>query len=154
MILQRKVKFASEFDALEVVTDELKSKLTPVSSRLKSIEKERAERRKVRKRTKVAQEASSSSRTAEESTDVEMAPASDVPGDLEEESVYRARELQELEGLADADLKNDYGCSMTGLYDLVGGCRCCLALGGELNVGQPSLRTREQMLMRVIISVS
>lgn len=117
--IMRKVKFASEFDALEVVTDELKSKLTPVSSRLKAIEKERAERRKVRKRTKVAQEASSSSRPAEESTDVEMAPASDVPGDLEEESVYRARELQELEGLADADLKNDYGCSLTGLYDLV-----------------------------------
>jgi ubiquitin carboxyl-terminal hydrolase 14 len=126
------VKFASEFDALEVVTDELKSKLTPVSSRLKAIEKERAERRKVRKRTKVAQEASSSSsRPAEESTDVEMEPASDVPGDLEEESVYRARELQELEGLADADLKNDYGCSMTGLYDLVGACRCCSALGAN-----------------------
>lgn len=117
--IMRKVKFASEFDALEVVTDELKSKLTPVSSRLKSIEKERAERRKVRKRTKVAQEASSSSRPAEENTDVEMAPASEVPGDLEEESVYRARELEELEGLADADLKNDYGCSVTGLYDLV-----------------------------------
>ncbi|KAG2117108.1 uncharacterized protein F5147DRAFT_750863 [Suillus discolor] len=118
--IMRKVKFASEFDALEIVTDELKSKLTPVSSRLKSIEKERAERRKVRKRTKVAQEASSSSRPAEESADVEMAPASEVvPGDLEEESVYRARELQELEGLADADLKNDFGCSVTGLYDLV-----------------------------------
>jgi ubiquitin carboxyl-terminal hydrolase 14 len=115
----RKVKFASEFDALEVVTDELKSKLTPVSSRLKSIEKERGERRKVRKRTKVVQDASSSSRPAEENTDVEMTPASEVPGDLEEESVYRARELQELEALADADLKNDYGCSVTGLYDLV-----------------------------------
>jgi ubiquitin carboxyl-terminal hydrolase 14 len=36
------VKFASDFDALEVVTDELESNLTPVSSRLKSIEKERA----------------------------------------------------------------------------------------------------------------
>jgi ubiquitin carboxyl-terminal hydrolase 14 len=117
--IMRKVKFASEFDALEVVTDELKSKLTPVSSRLKSIEKERGERRKVRKRTKVVQDASSSSRPAEENTDVEMTPASEVPGDLEEESVYRARELQELEALADADLKNDYGCSVTGLYDLV-----------------------------------
>ncbi|KAG2130373.1 hypothetical protein DEU56DRAFT_815676 [Suillus clintonianus] len=118
--IMRKVKFASEFDALEVATDELKSKLTPVSSRLKAIEKERAERRKVRKRTKVAQEASSSSRPAEENTDVEMAPASsEVPGDLEEESVYRARELEELEGLVDSDVKSDYGCSVTGLYDLV-----------------------------------
>jgi ubiquitin carboxyl-terminal hydrolase 14 len=85
------VKFVSEFDALEIVTDELKSMLTPLSSRLKSIEKECAERRKVRKRTKVAQEASPSSRPAEESVDVEMAPAGEVvPGDLEEESIYRA----------------------------------------------------------------
>jgi hypothetical protein len=32
-----------------------------------------------------------------------------VLGDLEEESVYRARELQELEALADADVKNEIG---------------------------------------------
>lgn len=125
--LQRKVKFATEFDALDVVTDELKAKLAPVSSRLKAIDKERAERRKVRKRTKVAQEASSSSRpeldtsNAEVGPVVEMAMAGvEVPGDLEEESIYRARELQELEGLVSTDLTNDYGCSVTGLYDLVG----------------------------------
>jgi ubiquitin carboxyl-terminal hydrolase 14 len=34
MISQRKVMFASEFDALEVVTKELKSKLTPMSSQV------------------------------------------------------------------------------------------------------------------------
>jgi ubiquitin carboxyl-terminal hydrolase 14 len=55
--LQHKVKFATEFDALDIVTDDLKSKLAPVSSCLKAVEKERAERRKVRKHTKVAQEA-------------------------------------------------------------------------------------------------
>jgi ubiquitin carboxyl-terminal hydrolase 14 len=126
--IQRKVKFATEFDALDIVTDELKSKLAPVSSRLKAIEKERAERRKVRKRTKVAQEASSSSSSrpeqgtsnAEVIPDVEMAPADEVPGDLEEESVYRTREARELEGLVSPDLTSDYGCSVTGLYDLVG----------------------------------
>jgi len=122
--LQRKVKFPTEFDALDIVTDELKAKLTPVSSRLKAIEKERAERRKVRKRTKVAQEASSSARLEQGTSDmpdVEMTPAgSEVPGDLEEESVYRAREQQELEGLVSPDLTSDYGCSVTGLYDLVG----------------------------------
>ncbi|OJA15949.1 hypothetical protein AZE42_10909 [Rhizopogon vesiculosus] len=121
--IMRKVKFATEFDALDIATDELKAKLTPVSSRLKAIEKERAERRKVRKRTKVVQEASSSSSRPEQGTsDVEMAPAGDevpVPGDLEEESVYRAREVEELEGLVSADLTSDYGCSVTGLYDLV-----------------------------------
>ncbi|KAG1816432.1 uncharacterized protein BJ212DRAFT_1446951 [Suillus subaureus] len=113
-----KVKFVSEFDALEVVTNELKSKLTLVFSRLKSIEKEHAEQWKVRKWMKVVQEALSSSKPAEENTDVEMA-LSEVPGDLEEESMYHVWELQELEALADANLKSDYGCSMTGLYDLV-----------------------------------
>jgi len=41
-------------------------------------------------------------------------------GELEDESVYRARELGELEALADPELKQDFGCSVTGLYDLVG----------------------------------
>lgn len=57
--VQRKVKFPTEFDALDLATDELKTKLLPASRRLKEIEKERAERRKVRKRTKEAQEAQS-----------------------------------------------------------------------------------------------
>ncbi|EIM84385.1 cysteine proteinase [Stereum hirsutum FP-91666 SS1] len=57
--IMRKVKFPTEFDALDLATDELKTKLLPASRRLKEIEKERAERRKVRKRTKEAQEAQS-----------------------------------------------------------------------------------------------
>ncbi|KAH7913651.1 hypothetical protein BJ138DRAFT_1058705 [Hygrophoropsis aurantiaca] len=119
--IMRKVKFATEFDALDIATDELKTKLMPASRRLKEIEKERSQRRKVRKRTKAAQDTGSSTRAKD--GDVEMgdapAPAADSV-DLEEESVYRARELAELEGLVDADAKADYGCSVTGLYDLVG----------------------------------
>ncbi|KAH7928034.1 cysteine proteinase [Leucogyrophana mollusca] len=118
--IMRKVKFATEFDALDIATDELKGKLTPVSRRLKEIEKERSQRRKVRKRTKATQEASSSTRAKD--GDVEMgdapAPAPDSI-DLEDENVYRTRELAELEALVDADAKADYGCSVTGLYDLV-----------------------------------
>ena len=49
---QRQVKFPTEYDALELGTDELKNKLRPVSRRLLEIEKERRERTKVRKRTK------------------------------------------------------------------------------------------------------
>lgn len=41
-------------------------------------------------------------------------------GALEEESVYRARELEELEGLVDQELQTDVGCSVSGLYELVG----------------------------------
>ena len=141
---QRKVKFPTEFDALDLATDELKTKLLPVSRRLKEIEKERAERRKVRKRTKTAPSSSSaitSTTTATTATvDVEMgdasgvlpadasAPAGEVEekgkpvaeGELEDESVYRTREVNELEALVSEDARRDVGCSVSGLYDLVG----------------------------------
>jgi ubiquitin carboxyl-terminal hydrolase 14 len=39
---------------------------------------------------------------------------------LEDESVYREKEVRELEGLIDKGLKGDYGCSIGGLYELVG----------------------------------
>ena len=66
--IMRKVKFPTEFDAIDLVTDELREKLLPVSRKLKAVDKERAERRKVRKRTKVAKE--------KKDGDVEMADAS------------------------------------------------------------------------------
>jgi ubiquitin carboxyl-terminal hydrolase 14 len=151
LILQRKVKFPTEFDALDLVTDDLKEKLIPLSRRLKEIEKERAERRKVRKRTKVVAASTSTSSTAATagSADVEMGDASgsatatataitaEAPtaegagpeegkgkekagGELEDESVYRENELKELEALISPEVKADVGCSVTGLYDLVG----------------------------------
>ncbi|KAG9310870.1 hypothetical protein JVU11DRAFT_8725 [Chiua virens] len=120
--IMRKVKFATEFDALDIATPELKDKLTPVSRRLKEIEKERSERRKVRKRTKNAAQASAPAplSTEEASMNVDESAALPTAGDLEEESVYCARELSELEALVDPELKADFGCSVTGLYDLVG----------------------------------
>ncbi|KAL4065479.1 hypothetical protein V8B97DRAFT_2010451 [Scleroderma yunnanense] len=121
--IMRKVKFMTEFDALDIVTPGLKEKLTPVSRRLKEIEKERFERRKVRKRTKVAQSSAPASTPAAPdlamTVDEPLAVSSEAPGELEEESVYRSRELAELEGLVDPSLKEDFGCSLTGLYDLV-----------------------------------
>jgi len=118
------VKFVTEFDALDIVTPELQEKLTPVSRRLKEIEKERFERRKVRKRTKAAlSTAPAPPPTVPDSAmsvDEPTAASSGTPGELEEESVYRSRELTELEGLVDPSLKDDFGCSLTGLYDLVG----------------------------------
>lgn len=137
---QRKVKFPTEFDVIDLLTDELKAKILPVSRKLKEVEKERSERRKVRKRTKNVASTSS----APVGADVEMADlstsapivASGVAaeataegetakkeingGELEEESVYNTKELAELEALVSPDLKNDIGCSVTGLYDLVG----------------------------------
>lgn len=119
--IMRKVKFSTEFDALDVVTPELAQKLTPVSRRLKEIEKERAERRKVRKRTKIAQSSApppAASRSDMNVDEPQAAPTA-APGELEEEGVYRSRELADLEGLVDPSLKEDFGCSVTGLYDLV-----------------------------------
>ena len=117
------------------------------------MEKERAERRKVRKRTKAAGGASSSSTTAAaggpagSSGDVAMSDSTTTTtatitatvsndenpttkedkgktpvlgGDLEDEGVYRAKETAEFEALVDSSLKDDLGCSTTGLYELVG----------------------------------
>jgi len=156
--IMRKVKFPFEFDVLDLCTDELKAKISPLNKRLRELEHDRAARRKVRKRTKIVQASSSASLEQ----DVSMAdananapsspvllqnavpagheppapaPAGDVVetsseekgkaaaeegGALEPESVYRQRELEELEALVPADLKSDLGCSVTGLYELVG----------------------------------
>ncbi|KAI8996329.1 cysteine proteinase [Trametes punicea] len=143
--IMRRVKFPTEYDALDIATPELREKLLPVSRKLKEVEKERAERRKVRKRTKAAQPAK------DKEGDVQMAEAStpsapesssstgggaaagaavaDAEGedkgkavtqiDLEEESVYREREGKELEALVHPDIKADVGASTTGQYELV-----------------------------------
>jgi ubiquitin carboxyl-terminal hydrolase 14 len=129
--MQRKVKFPEYYDALDIVTPELKAKLLPASRRMQEIEKERAERRKVRKRTKKASDQSTSASTSTEPTapdeaETEAAAGSSTAasaiqgGELEEESVYRERERAELEALIDAEVKNDVGASWNGLYELVG----------------------------------
>jgi len=116
------------------------------------MEKERAERKKVRKRTKTVAAAAAATASTSATTDVEMADASagtevvsntviadgtiasttpgteegkgkekeKAGGELEDESVYREKELKELETLISPELKGDVGCSVAGLYELVG----------------------------------
>ncbi|KAG6812904.1 hypothetical protein H0H92_015456 [Tricholoma furcatifolium] len=136
--IMRKVKFPLEFDALDLAADDYKAKLLPASRKLKEIEKERAERRKVRKRTKNIPAHGSSTPGPVATADVEMGDATaiistDAPttdavvekgktlavGELEDESVYRAKEREELEALVNEDVKRDIGSSICGLYDLV-----------------------------------
>ncbi|KAH9886741.1 hypothetical protein C8Q73DRAFT_715186 [Cubamyces lactineus] len=136
--IMRRVKFPTEYDALEIATPELREKLLPVSRKLQEVEKERAERRKVRKRTKAAKpvtdkegdvqmadaaapEASSSSGGAAvaSSTEVEDKGKAVANVELEDESVYREREGKELEALIHPDVKADIGASQTGQYELV-----------------------------------
>ncbi|KAJ7058011.1 hypothetical protein C8F01DRAFT_1027429 [Mycena amicta] len=129
--IMRKVKFPTEYDAVDLCSEDLKAKLLPVSRRLKALEKEREERRKVRRRTKVAAAPAPSTSTAAAGGDVEMADAApegeattatataEEGGELEPESAYRARELTELEALVHPSLKDNVGASVTGLYELV-----------------------------------
>lgn len=135
---KRKVKFPLEFDALDLATGELREKLIPASRKLKDIEKDRGERRKVRKRTKQAVPAAPAPVVAP-TVDVEMADAVAVTAsasatgdaaapaavteavpDFEDEVGARTREAEELKALIPEDIRNDVGCSATGLYDLVG----------------------------------
>ncbi len=146
--MQRKVKFPVEFDALDLATDDLRAKLLPASRKLKEIEKERDERRKVRKRTKqVSGPAPGPSVVTSVSVptvagDVEMVDAATVEatsaegaagaaevkgkdkdaseGGEEDEFSCRKREAEEFSKLIDNDVKNDIGASSTGLYELVG----------------------------------
>jgi len=121
----RKVKFPFEFDVLaeDMVTEELRKKLAPVNGRLREIEKERAERRKVRRRTKMIQK--------DKEGDVVMgdAPAAPTPaatdgpkvlqaGDLPDEKETREKEFKELDALVDPSLKEDIGSNVTGMYEL------------------------------------
>jgi len=95
------------------------------------IEKDRLERRKIRKRMK-NKASTSQSGAPLDSTSAAGGPEMDVDtkpeegGDPEDESVYRKKELEELEGLISPDVKADIGASPTGLYELVGACeRSC-----------------------------
>jgi len=147
MLLQRKVKFPTEYDALDIVTDELKAKLQPASRRLMEIEKDRMERRKVRKRMKnkasTSQTAAPSDSTpTTEGATMEVDNKPEEGGDLDDESVYRKKELDELEALISPDVKGDVGASPTGLYELVGTCRSPRSLATSISsITRPLQRT-------------
>ncbi|KZT00260.1 cysteine proteinase [Laetiporus sulphureus 93-53] len=122
--IMRKVKFPTDFDALELVTDELREKMLPLTDRFKKIEGDRSERRTIRKRTAARRQALATAQTAatasaSEPAEVPGQVAEEVPMDLDEEPVYREREREELEALIHPDLKADVGCSVSGQYELI-----------------------------------
>ncbi|KAI0052457.1 cysteine proteinase [Auriscalpium vulgare] len=144
--IMRKVKFPTEFDALDLTTPELRAKLLPVARKLGQIESARFERRKVRKRTKAPKPAASADVEMRDGTAsvemlgtaVEVVPveaetettaatvasatqADGVPAgeELLPEEDYRNQEHEELEKLVDPSVKADVGASETGLYDLI-----------------------------------
>jgi len=99
-----------------LVTDDLKAKLQPVSRRLMEIEKERRERRKIRKRS---QGKSSAAPAAVEVAMDDERETEEPGGQLQEETVYRETERTELEALISPDVREDAGASQTGLYELI-----------------------------------
>jgi ubiquitin carboxyl-terminal hydrolase 14 len=148
MSFQRRVKFPYELDVLDWVTDDLKPKLLPISVRLKEIEKARAERRNVRKKTKsgspgapaptgrapiappmIAAGGAVSDVTMSDGADAGpvIAPESTnvvVHSEtMEDEASIRQREASELVDLLPDDLKADVGANYSGLYELVGKSR-------------------------------
>ncbi|KAJ3574855.1 hypothetical protein NP233_g1485 [Leucocoprinus birnbaumii] len=110
--IMRKVKFPTEFDALDLVTDNLKNKLIPASRKLKEVEKERGERRKVRKRTKAV---ATSTVTKNTPAPPAAEAAASTGGDVTMADAGASTEEEE----KDPDVKKDIGASQTGLYDLV-----------------------------------
>lgn len=142
---------------MDIVTDDLKQKLANANGKVKEIERERAERRKVRMKTKMVPGDSSEPSSASVSTgpsgsaattvgnmaseDVAMADASDeskgkgkaqepVAGELEDEAVLRERESKAFEASIDPELKADTGASVTGLFELCGMCRMIYLISG------------------------
>lgn len=121
-----------EYDALDIASEDLKTKLIPASRRLKEILKERSERQKIRKRTKkvvsgssagTEQESRSAADIEAERAQAEADKEADKRADeLLDEGEYRAKEREELAGLVPEDVKGDLGASWTGLYELVGRC--------------------------------
>ena len=130
---------------MDLATEELRAKLLPASRKLKDFEKERSERRKVRKRTKpvVGPVPETTPLATSSGVDVEMADAAavdvavvaqppagsadskgkekDASADVvEDEFALRQREAEEFSNLVNEDVKKDIGASSTGLYDLVG----------------------------------
>jgi ubiquitin carboxyl-terminal hydrolase 14 len=109
----RKIKFPFELDATEIMSDSAKAKVRHVNAKLKEVEKARAERLKVAKRTKADPTASTQKQNLGED-----------PGEAflksDEEVKRRAEEKAELEKLVNEDLKKDEGANVSGLYDLIG----------------------------------
>ncbi|KAG9044628.1 deubiquitinating enzyme [Tulasnella sp. UAMH 9824] len=125
--IMRKVKFPFEFDILSegMASEELAKKLIPVNARLKEIEKDRAERRKVRKRTKIAKQDKEGdvemgeSTAAGDASSSEPKPKAELqPGDLPDEKEAREKEAEELKALIHPDVAKDVGANVTGMYDL------------------------------------
>jgi ubiquitin carboxyl-terminal hydrolase 14 len=117
------------------VTDELKEKLMSVRHRLEELKQTRTERIRESSRTKgssallmntltqalsMAMGSETGHGTGYIYESDAMQAAKEDHEVHQEDMAHRDRERLEVEGLVDQELRSDIGCSVSGLYDLVG----------------------------------
>ncbi|KAH7334508.1 cysteine proteinase [Rhizoctonia solani] len=124
--IMRKVKFPFEFDALDLLTDELRAKLQPATRKLLEIEGERLERRRARRKLKNKNAQSSGSGPAGTSANPSGATAEPEamavdeprPGDIEDEASAREREKATIDAIIDPEIRADTGAAVHALFEL------------------------------------
>ena len=114
------------------MTDELKEKLIPVRHRLRELEETRAERIEEARTTRggngllmnALEQLSMATRSETGRGTAVITQGDIIRAVREEHEVFQGevayRDRRELEGLVDQELRGDVGCSISGLYDLVG----------------------------------
>lgn len=122
--IMRKIKFPFELDVLDLLTDDLKQRISPVNERYRNIIKDRRDRANVRKRTKQhiddeVRESKKARQEIEGSASLQSGETS-IRESEDAEPQLRRKEQEELESLVDPELRKDVGANTTGLYELVG----------------------------------
>ncbi|SCZ99769.1 BZ3501_MvSof-1269-A2-R1_Chr12-2g03471 [Microbotryum saponariae] len=135
--IMKRVSFPHDLDVIDLLTDDLKSKVKGVNDKLKEVDKDRRERAKVRRRAKKVDEAIEAPMPSTTTAAVAAPanPSDDPPeamavddatpfttkaGELVDETSKRHEEAQLLNSLVDPSLKADKGANVSGLYELVG----------------------------------
>jgi ubiquitin carboxyl-terminal hydrolase 14 len=126
--IQRKVKFPFEFDALDLLTEELREKIQPATRKLREIEGNRLERRRARRKLKSKNNQPSGSAPSEtiagssgENPDPgSMAVDEPRPGDIEDEDTAREREKAAMDAVIDPEIRADTGAAVHALFELAG----------------------------------
>ncbi|KAF8745444.1 Cysteine proteinase, partial [Rhizoctonia solani] len=124
--IMRKVKFPFEFDALDLLTDELREKIQPATRKLLEIEGDRLERRRARRKLKNKSNHPSGSAPPETNVSLSgenpepepMAVDEPRPGDIEDEATAREREKAAIDAVIDPKVRGDTGAAVHALFEL------------------------------------
>lgn len=141
--IMRKVKFPFDLDVLDLVTPSLKARLVPVNEKLKGIDKDRAERAKVRRRARVV---------AQEQATEAMGKEADRKAGVEHDPALTAQAM-EAAAVAGTAAGSSSDAMVVDAPAGVGageGKKPVAVLEGEL-VDEPSKRLEEAQLLRSLV---